>query len=103
HYLLDYVVALRLVDAALAGDQDVEVAYRLASATQRSGGRDLLHPGQMRQVSAELLRDDVRVIQAEAPGNLAVALNRLQDLLLLLLAYARQLAQLALARQLLHA
>jgi hypothetical protein len=54
------------------------------------------------EVLDQLLRGAVGLVQQKAPGNPAVLLDGLEDLLFLFLAHARQLAQLAFARQLLH-
>ena len=95
--------ALFVVNAARAGDQHVEIADRLPSAAQRTGGRDLLDAFDVLQMFGQLLRGAIGFVEQEAPGDAAVILNRLQDFLLALFAQARQFAQLAFARQLLHA
>ena len=99
----DQLRALLVVHAARSGDQHVEIADRLASAAQRTGGRDLLDALDVLQMLGQLLRGAVGFVEQEAPGDAAIIFNRLQDFLLALFAQARQLAQLAFARQLLHA
>ena len=99
----DQLRALLVVNAARPGDQHVEIADRLPSTAQRTGGRDLLDAFDVLQVLGQLLRGAVGFVEQEAPGNAAVILNRFQDFLLALFAQARQFAQFAFARQLLHA
>ena len=99
----DERLALLAVGGSLAGDQDVEVADGLAAAAQRAGGRDLFHSGRALEVLDEFLRDRVGGIEMIAAGDAAVILDALEDLLLRLLAHARQGAQLALAGQLFYA
>ena len=95
--------ALRIVHAAFAGDEHVEVADGFAAAAQRAGGRDLLDALDVLQMLGQLLRGAVGFVEQEAAGDAAIILDRLQDFLLALFAQARQLAQLAFARQFLHA
>ena len=101
--LFDQSGALLVVHAARSGDQHVEIADRLASATQRTGRRDLLDSLDVLQMLGQLLRGAIGFVEQEAARNAAIILNRLQDFLLALFAQARQFAQLAFARQLLHA
>src|ERR1019366_2395154 len=97
------IAALLVVNAARPGNQHVEVADRLPSTAQRTGGRDLLDPFDVPQVLGQLLRSAIGFVEQEAPRNAAVTLNRFQDFLLALFAQTRQFAELAFARQLLHA
>ena len=101
--LFDQLASLLIVDATRPGDQHVEIAHGFAAAAQRPRRRDLLDALDVLQVLGQLLRRAIGFVQQEAAGDAAIVLDRLQDLLLALFAQARQLAQLALARQLLHA
>ncbi len=88
---------------AVTGYQDVEVADRFTAATERTCGRDFLNALQRLDVFDQLQRRLVGVVDEEAPGDAAVRLDRLQNLLLGLLAHTRQRLQLALFGELFDA
>ncbi len=89
--------------AGFSSDQDVEIAHAVASATQRSGRRDLVDARELAEILgqfASLLFG--RVNQVAAP-DAAVVLNGLQQFGFVLFAHAGQLANLSLAREFLDA
>ncbi len=100
--LFDQLGPQMIVNAARPGDEHVEVADSFAAAAQRTGRRDLLDALDVLQMRRQLLGGAVGFVQQKAPGDAAIIFDGLEDLLLGLLAQARQLAQLAFARELLH-
>ena len=89
--------------ASFAGNEDVEIADGFAAAAQRSGGRDLVDAGIFREVFGELFGLGLGGIDEEAAADAAVVLDGLEQLGFVLLAHARQFADLAFARQFLDA
>src|SRR5579863_7870545 len=65
-----------IVTARFAGYEDVEIAHRFASPTQRTGGRDVFDAG----ISAEVLDDFFSLsfgcVEEEAAGDAAIILDR---------------------------
>ncbi len=102
-HLFDQRRALLVINAAGAGDQHVEIANGFAAAAQRAGRRDFVDALNVLEVLGQFLGGTVSFIEQESAGYAAIAFDRLEDLLLALFAEARQLAQLAFARQLLDA
>ena len=91
------------VAAAFAGDQDVEVADGFASAAQRAGGRDLFDSGRRQQMRNQLLGQLLGRVEQKPSADAAIVFDRLQQLLFMLFAHARQFANLSFARQLFDA
>src|SRR5271155_1569217 len=91
------------LNAALAGDEDVEVANGFASAAQRSGGRNLLYPRNRQQVLGQFLGPLFGGVEQESSPDAAIVFDRLEQLQFVFFAHARQRADLAFARQFLHA
>ena len=87
----------------LPGDQDVEVADGFASAAQRSGGGYFFHAGIVAEMLDDLLGLLFGRVEQEAAGDAAIVFDGLEQLLFLLLAHARKLANLSFPGQLLHA
>ena len=93
-----------VVDATLASDEDVEIADGFAAAAQRSGGRNFLdRPGSCQQIFDQFFREFFGRVEQESSGDAAVVFDGLEQFELVLFAHARQRANLAFARQLLHA
>src|SRR5262249_46637475 len=93
----DHLPHLAVVDEALerrtrigAGNQQVEISDGFLAAPQAAGWSDFLDAGSFFQVGAELGSKAVGVIEQKASGTAAVLLDGSQDLLLELLAHARQ-------------
>ena len=81
--------------AGWAGDEQVEVADRLAAAPQRACWRDRLDSGEEPDEFADALRVLARHVDAKARGVLAIVLDALEQLVGKLLAHARQRQQVA--------
>src|SRR5208282_486902 len=101
--MFDELLPRLALNAALAGNEDIEVADSFASATQRSGRRNFFDPRNSQQVLHEFFRQFFGSVEQKSSGNAAIILNRFQQLRFLLFTHTRQRADLAFARQLLHA
>ena len=91
------------LDAALARDENIQVADGFAPAAQRTGGRDFLYPRNRQQMLHQFFRQFFGRVEQESSRDAAIVFNRLKQLQFVLFAHARQRADLAFARQLLHA
>ena len=89
--------------AGFSGDENVEIADGLAAAAQRSGGRDLVDAGILLEICREFFGFGFGGVDQEAAADAAIVLDGLEQLGFVLLAHARQFADLSLARQLLDA
>ena len=76
-----------------AGDQQIEIAHRLAPAPQAAGGGDGVDARHLAQHLAQFGGDAFGVAQQKAAGALAILRDGAQHLLFELGAHARQLAQ----------
>ena len=72
------------------GDQQVQIAHRLAPAPQAAGGCDGVHAGRLPQRLDQFGRHALGVAQQVAAGAHAVLRDGAQHLLLQLGAHARQ-------------
>jgi hypothetical protein len=79
----------------LGGDEEVQVAHRLAPAPHAARGLDAPHAGDLAQARAEGVRVLQGAVQRHAPLPLAVARDGLEDALDPLLPHARQPAHAA--------
>src|SRR5437016_3907444 len=101
--VFDQFIALGIVAAGFAGDENIEITDGFASAAQRSGRSNFLHAGKIFQVIDNFLRLALSSVYQEASSDAAVIFNGFEQLGFVLLAHARQNANLALASQFLHA
>ena len=99
----DRLLAVFLVAAGFARDEDVEIAHGFAPAAQRSGGRDLVDAGIFLEIFGELVGFGLGGVDQEAAADAAVVFDGFDQLGFVLLAHARQFANLALAGQFLDA
>src|SRR6266436_9395091 len=99
----DSVDVLLRGEAIGKGQQQVQIAHRLFSAAQRSRRRDRCHAF---PVFLNVIDDPIRGclgdVLPKAAGGALERLNRLQNVLFALFAEARDIAQLAFQRKLLH-
>ena len=86
-----------------AGDENIEIAHGFAAAAQGTGGSDAVDAGKLRQILGELLRFGFGGVDEKAARDAAVVFDGLQQLLFVLLAHARQFANLAFARKFFYA
>ena len=101
--VVDEVLAGSVIAAGLARNQDVEIADGLASAAQRSRGSYFFYPGIIAEVLDDLIGLLFGSVEQEAAGNAAIVLDGLEQFLFLLLAHAREFADLSLFGQPGHA
>ena len=89
--------------ASFAGDEYIQIPHRLPPAPQRPSRCNFFYSLHCAKMLRQSLSRPRRHINQEPPRNFAVTLNRLQQLLLMLLAHPWQDLNLPLASQLLHA
>ena len=92
-----------MLQQAAAGHENVEIADRLAAAAQRSSWSDLVEAGEFRKIIGEFFRLGLGNVDQESAGDAPEVFNGFQQFLFVLLAHARQFADLAFARQFFHA
>ena len=80
--LLDEGRALRVVDAAGASDQKIEVADGLSTATQGTGGSDCVNSFDAFQVGGKLFGGAVGFVDQETSRDAAIVFDGLENLLL---------------------
>ena len=90
------------VAAALAGDQNVEIADRFASPAQRTSRCDFLNARRCQQMLGQLFSQLLGRIDQKASANATIVLDRFQQFLFVLFAHARQGADFSLPCQLFH-
>ena len=97
--MFDQLLAAGVIHAGFAGDQHVEVADGVASATQGTGGGDFVDAWNLSEMGDQFVGELAGSVEQEAATDAAVILNRLQQFLLVLFAHAGQDANLAFARK----
>ena len=100
--MLDQFLPLGIVTTRSACDQNVEVAHRFATAAKRSRRRRFIDARIRAQVLDDLFSLNLCGFDQKATGDSAIVLDGFEQLLFVLLAHARQLANLAFASEFLH-
>src|ERR1700691_6752283 len=80
--MFDELLSRSGLTAARAGNENIEIADGLASATQRSGGRDFFDAGKRQQMLDQFFGPPFGGVKHESAGDPVIILDRLQQLLL---------------------
>ncbi len=97
--VVDGFLASGLGAAGFSGDEDVEIAHRVAAPPQRSGRRDLVDALEFLDVGGDFLALDLGDVDEEASADATIVFDRLHQLGLVLLAHAGKFADFSFARE----